>query len=219
MTRIFVGMDERQPVAAQVLAHSIWARSSVPVSITILRLSQLPVKRVGLTSFTYSRYAVPYICGYEGDAIFMDADMLCLGDVAELAAICEKQSDAVCVVKNPRLRFEWPSLMVFKNALCKRLTLELIETGSPQDLGWADSVGTIPSEWNHLVGYDEPRADAKVVHFTQGLPCFKETAGCEYETEWRAEAAQSMGTVSWTEIMGKSVHARPVMERLMRRTA
>jgi lipopolysaccharide biosynthesis glycosyltransferase len=68
----------------QVLAHSIYKRASKPVSITPLVLSQLPIKRVGLTEFTYSRYLVPYLCGYEGLAIFMDADMLCLGDVHEL---------------------------------------------------------------------------------------------------------------------------------------
>lgn len=217
--RVFVGFDPRQPVAAQVLAHSVAARARRPVSITMLKLEQLPVKRVGLTQFTYSRYVVPHICGYEGDALFMDADMLCLGDVYDIQEICESQIASVCVVKNPRLRFEWTSLMYFKNAGCTALTLDLIEKGSPQDLAWADSVGEIPEEWNHLVGYDAPRTDAKVIHFTQGIPCFKETAGCEYEKEWRAEAARSMGTVSWTEIMGKSVHAKPVMERLMRKAA
>lgn len=217
--RCFIGFDPRQPVAAQVLAHSIYERASKPVSITILKLNQLPIKRQGLTQFTFSRYAVPHECEYEGEALFLDADMLCLTDIYKVAEICRPQNASVCVVKNPRLRFEWPSLMYFNNAKCARLTLEEIETGAPQNLGWADAIGELPSEYNHLVGYAAPRRDAKIVHFTQGLPCFKETAGCEYEAEWQAEARASMGTVAWAEIMGGSVHAKPVMERLMRRAA
>lgn len=214
MMRIFIGFDPRQPVAVQVLAHSIYAHASKPVAITPLVLSQLPIKRAGLTEFTYSRYAVPYLCGYEGQALFMDADMLCLGDVYELAEIASE--DGVSVVKNPKLRFEWPSLMYFNNEKCKRLTLPLIEEGTPQTLDWADSVGELPSEWNHLVGYDATRPDAKVVHFTQGLPCWKETRDCEYSEHWMRHLQAANGTVSWVDLMGRSVHANPVLERLSR---
>lgn len=214
--RIFIGFDPRQPIAVQVLMHSIYSRASKPVSITPLVLSQLPLKREGLTQFTYSRYMVPYLCGYEGEALFMDADMLFLGDVAELETICKPQDVSVCVVKNPRLRFEWPSLMYFKNAKCKKLEPRLIETGSPQTLDWAENnaIGEIPSEWNHLVGYDDLRTDAKVVHFTQGLPCFPETEGCEYGEHWMAEMRLCNATVKWDKIMGNSVHAKPVLQRL-----
>ena len=217
--RVFIGYDPRQPIAPQVLSNSIWKRASGPVSITRLQLNQLPLKRVGLTEFTYSRYLVPFLCGYEGRAIFMDADMLCLGDVYELDRICASQDAGVCVVKNPRLRFEWPSMMHFNNNKCIELTPDIIETGNPQSLDWSARIGEAPSEWNHLVGYDPPRADAKLVHFTQGIPCFKETTGCEYEAEWVEEMKAGNATVSWQEIMGNSVHAKPVMERLMRRAA
>lgn len=209
--RIFVGYDQRQPIAPQVLMHSIYARASGPVSITPLVLSQLPVQRMGLTEFTYSRYLVPHLCGYEGRAIFMDADMLCLADVYELDEICSPQIASVCVVKNER-RFEWPSLMYFNNAHCRNLKPTLVQEGQPQSLGWATSVGEIPSEWNHLVGYDAPRSDAKIVHFTQGIPCFPETKDAEYAKEWHAEAKRTMSSVSWEEIMGKSVHREAVLK-------
>jgi hypothetical protein len=217
--RVFIGYDPRQPVAVQVLSHSLWERASKPVSIARLELRHMPSQRRGLTEFSFSRYCVPAICDFEGDALFMDADMLCLGDIYEMVEICKAQNAAVCVVKNPRLRFEWTSLMYFNNALCKKLTPELVTNGQPQDLSWAEKVGEIPSEWNHLVGYDAPRKDAKVVHFTQGIPCFKETTGCEYEAQWAAEINKANSTVSWAEIMGNSVHAKPVMDRLMRKAA
>lgn len=217
--KVFIGYDPRQPIAFQVLAHSIWSRSSLPVSITRLQLNQLPVKRTGLTQFTYSRYLVPYLCNYEGEAIFLDADMLCLGDIAELYWKCHNRFDSVSVVKNPKLRFEWPSMMFFNNAHCKKLKLDVIEKGQPQGFEWATSVGEIPGEWNHLVGYDVPRKDAKIVHFTQGIPCFAETSSTEYEKEWMEELKACNSTVTWAEIMGKSVHAKPVLERLARQAA
>ncbi len=208
--RIFIGFDPRQPIAAQVLAHSIWERASGPVSITRLQLNQLPLKRVGLTQFTFSRYLVPHLCGYAGKAMFMDADMLCLGDVYEIPKIADPQKAAVCVVKNPALQFEWPSLMYFDNELCKNLTPAFIEAGNPQMLKWAENVGNLPSEWNQLVGYDKPRKDAKNVHFTAGLPCFEETKSCEYSKEWHDEHHKSVSSVSWEELMGSSVHRRIV---------
>ena len=214
--RVFIGVDPRQPVAATVLQHSITARASGPVSITRLQLNQLPIKRKGLTDFSFSRYLVPYLCGYVGKALFIDADMLCLTDIYDIGEICETQDDAVCVVKNQRLQFEWSSLMYFDNEKCRNLTPKFIEEGQPQMLKWAASVGSIPSAFNHLVGYDMPRNDAKIVHYTQGLPCFPETKDSEYAAEWNDELKRATATVPWEEIMGGSVHAGPVLERLKR---
>lgn len=216
--RIFIGYDPRQPLAFQVLADSIWSHSSLPVAITRLQLNQLPMKRTGLTEFTYSRYLVPYLCNYEGEAVFMDADMLCLADIAELYWMCHNRFDSVSVVQN-KLRFEWPSLMFFNNSHCKGLTLDVIEKGQPQGFEWATSVGAIPPEWNHLIGYDAPRKDVKIVHFTQGIPCFEETKDSEYAAEWTDVLKHANGTVSWKAIMGNSVHAKPVIERMAKRVA
>lgn len=213
MLRVFIGVDPRQPLAYTVLQSSIIRRSSVPVHITPLLLHQLPVKRVGLTEFTYARYAVPYLCDYEGYAIFMDADMICLTDINELFEIAKSSDDAVHVVKSS-MRFEWPSLMVFNNAKCKSLTLEHIENDSPAKLEWAESVGELPKEFNHLVGYDEPSEYAKIVHYTQGIPCWHETKDCEFAEEWEAEKQAALNTCEWKDLMGNSVHAKPVLEKL-----
>jgi hypothetical protein len=47
----------------------------------------------------------------------------------------------------------------------------------PHGIDWLseDLIGDLPREWNHLVGYDAPRSDAKLVHYTQGMPIFEET--------------------------------------------
>jgi hypothetical protein len=75
-------------------------------------------------------------------------------------------------------------------------------------------VGGLPKEWNHLVGYDPPNKDAKLIHFTQGIPIFPETKDSEFATEWLAEYESMKGTVSWEEIMGRSVHKESVLKRL-----
>src|SRR5688572_3980942 len=142
--RVFIGFDPRQPVAYQVAAASITKHSSRPVSITPLILSQLPLKRRGLTEFTFSRFLVPYLCGYEGHALFVDADVLCLGDIAELP--WDDDGASVYVVehtsvqkgdKTVDVRFERPSVMLFNCADCPRLTPEYIETGNPFQFSWA----------------------------------------------------------------------------------
>ena len=75
MLRVFIGYDDRQPVAYNVLQFSIATRSSRPVTITPLIINQLPIKRTGLTPFTFSRFLVPWLCDYQGTALFLDIDM------------------------------------------------------------------------------------------------------------------------------------------------
>jgi hypothetical protein len=207
-----IGYDVRQPVSYQVLSHSILSRAKRPVSIMPLMIDTLPILRQGLTPFTFTRYLVPWLCDYEGEAIFMDSDMLCLTDITTIP----RNDTAVSVVKN-NLRFEWPSLMVFNCEQCKDLTPEYIETGEPQSLEWAGRIGSLPSAWNHLVGYDPPQ-DAKIVHYTQGIPCFPEVDKCEYAQEWMKEIKIVNSAVPWAVLMGDSVHAQPVLERIQRET-
>lgn len=213
MHKVFIGTDPRQPVAYQVLVHSIGKFSTVPVSITPLKLRQLPIKRCGLTEFTYARWLVPYLCGYKGTALFLDADILVRGDLDELFKLAEGQNAAVSVSKN-KLRFEWPSVMLFncEHPDCKTLTPEYIDdvANQPATFAWTKEIGELPSEWNHLIGYDERRPDAKIIHYTMGIPCWPETVGCEYSDEWNKDAYESMSTVTWQELMGTSVHAKHI---------
>lgn len=207
--RVFIGSDPRQPVGYSVLQHSISVRSSKPVSITRLQLDQLPIDRKGLTEFTYSRFLVPHLCGYKGLAVFMDADMLCLGDIAELFAL--KDQTPIQVVQNKE-KFEWSSLMLFDCSQCWKLTPESIQYADnlfKMD-SWAD-IGNLPETWNHCVGYDKP-GPAKLVHYTQGIPVWPETESCEYAEEWHKERRAMMGTCSFQELMGTSVHVNKMRE-------
>ncbi len=217
MLRIFIGSDPRQPVAYNVLQHSIVRHASQPVAITPLILKQLPIERRGLTEFTFSRFLVPYLCGYEGMAVFLDADMVAKGDIAEM--IDAADPDCAVSVMQDQPEFEWASAMVFSCGLCRELTPQYIETAPTGDLftfKWANEVGNLPAEWNHFVGFADPK-DAKLYHYSQGIPAWFETRGLPEDAAWDIERNLITKTVPWKDLMGKSVHAEAVLKRMIRR--
>lgn len=222
MNRIFIGYDPRQAVSYTVLQHSITARASEPVSITPLVLETLPLKRQGLTPFTWSRFLVPWLCKGEGLALFLDVDILVRGDISELFHLIDGVPDKAVWVSKNKMAFEWASVMAFNcdHPDNRKLTPEFIETAAAlHKISWTDAVGNLPPEWNQLVGYDPPREDAKLLHFTQGVPAYPETIGGGYAAEWKAELKAATATRPWAELMGQSVHAAPVLERLGRSRA
>lgn len=208
MLKVFIGFDPRQPVSYTVLQQSIFTRSSKPVAITPLVIEQLPIKREGLTPFTFTRFLVPWLCNYQGWALFLDIDMILLDDISKLFNYKDDKY-AVMVSKNEK-RFEWASAMLFNCEKCKILTPEYIETAKNlHGIDWADcdEIGAFPSQWNHLVGYDKPRTDAKLVHYTQGVPFHREIEGCEYSNQWHYELTIANYSEPWVKLMGNSVHS------------
>ena len=109
--KIFIGYDGRQPISYTVLQSSIIRRTSEPVSIAPLVLKTLPIKRQGLTPFTFSRFLVPHLCHYEGWALFLDIDILLLDDISKLFRLADDKY-AIMVSKNEH-KFEWASVMLF----------------------------------------------------------------------------------------------------------
>ena len=210
---IYIGYDHRQAVAYNVLQFSIMRRASQPVSIHPLVLPTLPMTRQGLTPFTFSRFLVPWLSDFKGWAMFLDIDILLLGDVAELFARANDRYAAM-VVKNEK-KFEWASMILFncEHPANQILTPDYVDNPlrckNPHSLDWleTDLIGDLPHEWNHLVGYDQPRKDAKLVHYTQGMPIFEETTGSEYAEDWAAEFKAATSTIPWSSLMARSVHA------------
>ena len=214
MINVFIGYDPREAVAFSVLAHSIHMRSSQPVSISPLMLSQLkgvytrerhPLQS---TDFSFTRFLTPYLSGYNGWSVFMDCDMLVLDDIAKLWSLRDERY-AVQVVKHNHVPKEdikflgakqtkyekknWSSVILFNNAKCRALTPEYVNTATGLELhqfkwlGNDNLIGEIPHRWNHLVGYDAPTPEASLVHYTIGGPYFEEYKNCEYAEAWRKE--------------------------------
>jgi hypothetical protein len=222
MIRVFIGYDPREASAFSVLAHSIHARASAPVSVTPLMLSQLqgvftrernPLQS---TDFAFTRFLTPYLSGYDGWSLFIDCDMLVLDDIARLWALRDDRC-AVMVVKHdhrPReaVKFlgqpqtaypkkNWSSVMLFNNARCRTLTPAFVNTASGLELHqfkWlADEalIGALPHRWNHLVGYDEHATDVALVHYTLGGPYFDAYRDCPFAGEWRRERDRMLSAV------------------------
>lgn len=216
MIRIFIGFDPRETVAYNVLAHSINARASQPVTIAPLMLSQLdglmwrernPLQS---TDFSFSRFLVPHLAGFQGWALFMDCDMLVLDDVARLWDLRD-ESYAVQVVKHSHVPQEdvkflgavqtkyekknWSSIMLFNCARCTALTPDYVNQASGLELHqfkWLNDdslIGEIPHAWNHLVDYDPPSPVAEIsnLHYTIGGPYFDDYRDCGYGKEWLDE--------------------------------
>jgi hypothetical protein len=212
--RVFIGYDPREAIAFSVLAYSIQARSSQPVAVAPLMLSQLqgiltrPRHALQSTDFSFSRFLVPYLSRYEGWSVFMDCDMLMRDDIAKLWALRDERF-AVQVVKHDHRPSEktkflgekqttydkknWSSVMLFNNAMCTRLTPDYVNSASGLELHqfkWLGDdrlIGELPARWNHLVDYDPPSQAVSVAHFTIGGPYFPEFAACAFADEWRAE--------------------------------
>lgn len=213
---VFIGFDPRQAISYNVLQSSIIKRSSKPVAINPLVIEQLPITRQGLTPFTYTRFLVPYISGYKGWSLFLDADILLVDDIAKLFEYKDESKDII--VSKHSKRFEWASVMLFNNERCKILTPEYIEQATDlHRIGWTsdENIGSFPGTWNHLVGYDVPNNDVSLIHYTQGVPAFEETQDCEHAAIWRREHQEMNSTIPWVDLMGRSVHAAALNGKLV----
>jgi len=214
--KIFIGYDPKEAVAFHVLCHSLLERSSKPISITPINLKNLQ----GLYSrqhdqrqsneFSFSRFLVPYLCDYDGFGVYMDCDMLALGDIStilndidESHAVSVVQHDYESKVKVKYLgnkqysypRKNWSSFIMWN---CAHPSNKGVD---PKFIGDADAatlhrflwlkdeeIGALSTKWNWLVGeYDNPTKDIKVLHWTLGGPYFEEYSKTEFSEEWTRE--------------------------------
>lgn len=216
---LFVGFDRESAVAHAVFVASVQKLASRPIAITTLALHQLKAQfrrerdPMQSTEFAFTRFLVPWLCGYRGWAIYADGDMICRADIVELWELRDRRY-AVQVVKRDWQapgsgrkflgrrqtgyeRKNWSSLMLLNCGACVELTKEIVESESGlwlHQFKWLDDsqIGELPKEWNHLVGVDEPNPDAKIAHFTLGMPFWKEYSDCEFSDEWRIERAKML---------------------------
>ena len=214
--KIFIGYDPKEAVAFHVLCHSLLQRSSTPISISPINLRNLKSlysrqhDQRQSNEFSFSRFLVPYLSNYEGFAIYMDCDMLALGDISTVLNDIDERN-AVSVVKHDyeskvKVKYlgnkqysyprkNWSSFIVWN---CAHPSNSLV---NPDFIGDADAatlhrflwlkdkeIGELSVKWNWLVGeYDEPTEDIKVLHWTLGGPYFKDYSNAEFSDEWRKE--------------------------------
>jgi hypothetical protein len=143
------------------------------------------------TEFAITRFLVPHI-QREGWCLFGEPDMVCLADIAELFALADDRYAVMCVhhdyvsretskmggkMQVPYPRKNWSSLMLVNasHPANKRLTLDMVNTLPGRDLHrfcWLEDheIGSLPIEWNYLVGEAMPVVRPKILHYTIGTP-------------------------------------------------
>lgn len=212
MLKIFVGFDGKvEPVAYHTFCQSVIEKASIPVSFTPLALNTLSDYKEthadGSNEFIYSRFLVPYLCGFKGMALFVDGDMICRTDIAEILWEHD-QDEAVKVVKHyyqtkhpikylgskneDYPKKNWSSVMLWNcsHHLNKQLTPKFVMEKQGKYLHrfeWLkheDQVGKLDAAWNWLETEYEYNPDAKLIHHTLGTPCFKDYQSTDYAQEW-----------------------------------
>lgn len=226
--QVYIGYDEREHDAYEVAAHSICRHGSQPVLIHPLRLANLghvmqrPIERNDgklwcpiseapmATEFAISRFCVPFL-QLDGWALFVDCDILCTADIAELFAFAEP-SYAVQVVKHkqesgPKTKMDaqvqtfyarknWSSVVLWNcgHPANNALTHKRLNGWPGRDLHafkWLEDseIGELPPEWNYLVGVSPKQEHPKIAHFTCGVPSMPGYENCEFADLWRKELA------------------------------
>jgi hypothetical protein len=205
---LFCGYDPREAIGWHAFAQSVIESCTEPLAIIPILGNQYD----GSNAFTYSRFLVPQLCGFSGWAIFADgADMLVRTDLKELWKLCEGK-DAVKVVKHeyktkhPRKyigteletknedypRKNWSSLILWNCGHWAHFNAREKLGGSDgkflHRFEWLkdEQIGEIPAVWNWLADEYGENPEAKILHFTNGIPGFYHYRNAPHAHEWKA---------------------------------
>jgi hypothetical protein len=157
--KVFIGFDPVESVAWHTMAHSIMARSSAPVALVPVNIANLK----GIYSrerdpkqsneFSFTRFLVPYLSGYEGHAAFFDCDQLLRTDVVELFRLATADTtkavhlvqhdyepkDSIKYLNTVQYRYprkNWSSVVVWncEHPANRRVTPDYVNAASPMEL-------------------------------------------------------------------------------------
>jgi hypothetical protein len=213
MITVFVGYDSREAIAYHTCVNSIIRLSSQPVSIVPLALNLLSdyteTHTDASNTFVYSRFLVPHLMNYQGQAIYIDGDMILRDDIVNLWKLYDptrsvqvvkhnyQTQSAVKYLGNPNESFprkNWSSVILWNCAAEEHqiLTPKFVAQKPGSYLHrftWVndDKIGNLPIEWNWLPDEFGVNLEAKLLHYTLGTPCFNDYATVPQAEEWHKE--------------------------------
>lgn len=191
--KVFVGTDRSQLLAVKVLEYSIKRHTQSEVSV--VPLLDLPIKqpidprKSQRTGFSFSRFAIPQLCHYQGKAIYLDADMMVFKDIEQLWSVPFGSQTKIVIQKHldstqasgtgkvgaPAKRIRQCAVMVID---CSRSLwdAQAIVDGLDRNEYTYESLmydlcilkndeikEVLPFEWNSLEHYDK---DTCLIHYT-----------------------------------------------------
>lgn len=187
--KVFVGVQERELIAARVLAFTINELATQPVQVIHLEpVTRQPVepRNRQRTPFSFSRFLIPELTGYQGRALYLDSDMQVFDDITKLWDIPFDGAKVLCTNQTfipPQWRdnpdFHPGRQMSVMMLDCENLPWKIDEIIDALDAGEltyedllfemalvpADQVRDgLPTGWNHLEHF-EP-GETKLLHYT-----------------------------------------------------
>lgn len=185
--RVFVGADRSQLMAVRVLEFSIARRTKMPVVVRSMHDLALPspkdARQQQRTGFSFTRFAIPELAGYQGRALYLDADMLVLRDLRELYDLPFNGAKVLIQDEPPQFATHWGggkrikqcSVMLLDCAALGWLATDIIAgldgqytyeqliydlcILKEQEVGFS-----VPFEWNSLETYEPGRTG--LIHYT-----------------------------------------------------
>lgn len=187
--RVCIGTEPKTEIARKVLEHSIRKRTKHPVEFTAMIGREWEYRhdfKVG-TGFSLRRWMIPERFNWEGRAIYLDADQIVLGDIAELWAFPDNypaKGVAAWMTYQPSKFSKTPhpnsSVMVIDCVEAKEqeffnfsTLLYHLSMNSTQKAyagimypNWMKpGPGLLPNEWNALNTYT--KGQTKLLHYTK----------------------------------------------------
>jgi hypothetical protein len=202
-----------------VIEHASVPVSITPIGAQLFKDFDCPKRADESTDFARIRFLIPWLEGYTGWAIFADgSDMLMRADIAELWALRNYYKSVMVVkhdyrTKHPRKFVGTPLECDNRDYPRKNVSSVMLINCSHFDwrgmdpdtvnkmtgeqlhgLRFArpDCIGELPKTWNWLCQEYGSNQNAKLVHYTIGIPAFPHYADTEMADEWAAAAANAM---------------------------
>jgi lipopolysaccharide biosynthesis glycosyltransferase len=173
MNTVVIGSSREQKLPSLVLEHTIQKHASAPVRVLHTYDMTFPVpkdpKNASRTGFSFARFAIPKMVGFEGLGLYLECDQIVFRDVTELfqlpfngaTVLRPKNQASVILIDCNSVRWEVEGVVGGLDAgsysysdLMEKLCVE-----APFKISCS-----IPSEWNSLEKY-EPGKTA-LLHYT-----------------------------------------------------
>jgi hypothetical protein len=187
--KVFVGVQERELIAARVLESTIQEFATEPVEVTYLpAVDRTPVnpRHRQRTPFSFSRFLIPQLAGHRGRALYLDSDMQVFDDITQLWNIPFGDAKVLCTNQTfipPQWRsnpeFHGGRQMSVMMLDCEALHWKIDEIIDSLDAGEMSYEGlmfdlallppteirdALPEGWNHLEHHVP--GETKLIHYT-----------------------------------------------------
>jgi hypothetical protein len=226
--RIYCGAARDARLPFEVLAHSIRRHTPHPVEIHAIDNGSAPLpadpRHAPYTQFSFARFAIPALAGYQGRAVYMDSDMLVFRDFAELWQLPFDGAKVLIEIgsRDQRDRGKHTAVMLLDCARLEWRVDEIVaDLGRRYDyndlmavdplLARGEMLERIPTGWNDLDRFDPERT--RNLHYTEIRTQPWVTAGHPLGHLWTAELKRAIdaGAIS-TDMVREEIaagYARP----------